>query len=103
VIDGTALPASTANAAMQLARPAVGYGVPESTVESGQVMRYPFSSAHPMIAWIDRHHSREYHQTYKNRSARGKNAIGVKTPGIYWHAILRNPCRLNGDGQAKRP
>ena len=37
VIDGAALLASTANAVMQLARPAVGYGVLESTVESGQM------------------------------------------------------------------
>src|SRR5213596_3342518 len=42
LIGGAALLASTANAVMQLARPAVGYGVLESTVESGQTMRHPF-------------------------------------------------------------
>lgn len=33
--------AGTANVIMQLSRPAVGYGVLESPVESGQVMRHP--------------------------------------------------------------
>lgn len=52
-----------------------------------------------MIAGIDRHHSREYHQTYKNPSARRKNAIEVRTLGIYWHTILQNLCRLNSYDQ----
>ena len=57
----------------------------------------------PMIAGIDRHHSREYHQTYKNPPTRWKNAIEVRTLGIYRHTILRSLCRLNSDDQAKRP
>ena len=41
-LDGVgALLAGTANVIMQLSRPAVGYGVLESKVESGQVMRHP--------------------------------------------------------------
>jgi uncharacterized protein (DUF2236 family) len=38
---GAGLLAGTANVIMQLARPAVGYGVLESTVESSQVTRHP--------------------------------------------------------------
>jgi uncharacterized protein (DUF2236 family) len=41
VIEGAALLAGTANVIMQLARPAVDYGVVESTVETGQVTRHP--------------------------------------------------------------
>lgn len=42
LIDGVgALLAGTANVIMQLARPAVGYGVLESRVDSGQVTRHP--------------------------------------------------------------
>ena len=52
VIDGVALLASTANVVMQLARPAVGYGVVESTVESGQVMRHPFRRIRKTIAYL---------------------------------------------------
>lgn len=52
VIDGAALLASTANAVMQLARPAVGYGVLESTVESGQVMRHPFRRIRTTITYV---------------------------------------------------
>ena len=48
-----------------------------------------------MIAGIDRHHSREYHQTYKKR-LRGASSGP-------WHTILRNLCRLNSHDQAKRP
>jgi uncharacterized protein (DUF2236 family) len=41
-LDGIgALLAGTANVVMQLSRPAVGYGVVESMVESGQLMRHP--------------------------------------------------------------
>jgi uncharacterized protein (DUF2236 family) len=41
-LDGLgAILAGTANVIMQLSRPAVGYGVLESPVESGQVMRHP--------------------------------------------------------------
>ncbi len=52
VIDGAALLASTANAVMQLARPAVGYGVLESKVESGQVMRHPFRRLRHTITYL---------------------------------------------------
>ena len=41
LMDGAALLASTANVVMQLAQPPVGYGVLESKVASGQVMRHP--------------------------------------------------------------
>jgi uncharacterized protein (DUF2236 family) len=40
-VEGAALLAATANVIMQLARPEVGYGVVESTVEHAQVMRHP--------------------------------------------------------------
>src|SRR3954453_8274115 len=41
-LDGLgAILAGTANVIMQLSRPPVGYGVLESPVESGQVMRHP--------------------------------------------------------------
>jgi uncharacterized protein (DUF2236 family) len=39
--NGAGLLAATANVIMQLARPAVGYGVVESRVERSQVMRHP--------------------------------------------------------------
>lgn len=41
LVEGAALLAATANVVMQLARPEVGYGVLESTVEAAQVMRHP--------------------------------------------------------------
>jgi uncharacterized protein (DUF2236 family) len=52
VIEGAALLASTANVIMQLARPAVGYGVVESTVESGQVMRHPLRRLRTTITYL---------------------------------------------------
>ncbi len=52
LIDGAVLLASTANAVMQLARPAVGYGVLESKVESGQVMRHPFRRIRSTITYM---------------------------------------------------
>jgi uncharacterized protein (DUF2236 family) len=52
VIEGAALLASTANAVMQLALPAVGYGVLESKVESGQVMRHPFRRVRHTITYL---------------------------------------------------
>jgi uncharacterized protein (DUF2236 family) len=52
VIQGAALLASTANAVMQLALPAVGYGVLESRVESGQVMRHPFRRVRNTITYL---------------------------------------------------
>jgi uncharacterized protein (DUF2236 family) len=41
LVAGAGLLAATANVVMQLARPEVGYGVLESTVDSAQVMRHP--------------------------------------------------------------
>jgi uncharacterized protein (DUF2236 family) len=41
LVAGASLLAATANVIMQLARPEVGYGVVESTVESAQLMRHP--------------------------------------------------------------
>jgi uncharacterized protein (DUF2236 family) len=52
VIEGAALLAGTANAVMQLALPAVGYGVLESKVESGQVMRHPFRRVRHTITYL---------------------------------------------------
>jgi uncharacterized protein (DUF2236 family) len=52
VIEGAALLAGTANAVMQLALPAVGYGVLESKVESGQVMRHPFRRVRNTITYL---------------------------------------------------
>jgi uncharacterized protein (DUF2236 family) len=52
VIEGAALLASTANAVMQLALPAVGYGVLESKVESRQVMRHPFRRVRNTITYL---------------------------------------------------
>jgi uncharacterized protein (DUF2236 family) len=45
-VAGASLLAATANVIMQLARPEVGYGVVESTVESAQLMR------HPLRRWL---------------------------------------------------
>ena len=52
VIEGAALLASTANVIMQLARPPVGYGVVESTVEAGQVMWHPLRRLRSTIAYL---------------------------------------------------
>ena len=52
VVDGAALLASTANVVMQLARPAVGYGVVESAVESGQMMRHPLRRFRTTITYL---------------------------------------------------
>lgn len=41
MVEGAGLLAATANVIMQLARPEIGYGVLESTVEHAQVMRHP--------------------------------------------------------------
>ena len=46
LVAGASLLAATANVIMQLARPEVGYGVVESTVESAQLMR------HPLRRWL---------------------------------------------------
>ena len=52
VIEGAALLAGTANAVMQLALPAVGYGVLESRVEGSQVMRHPFRRVRNTITYL---------------------------------------------------
>jgi uncharacterized protein (DUF2236 family) len=52
VIEGAALLASTANAVMQLALPAVGYGMLESRVEASQVMRHPFRRVRNTITYL---------------------------------------------------
>jgi uncharacterized protein (DUF2236 family) len=52
MIDGAALLASTANVVMQLARPGVGYGVLESTVEGSQVMRHPVRRIRTTVTYL---------------------------------------------------
>jgi uncharacterized protein (DUF2236 family) len=52
VIHGAGLLASTANVIMQLARPAVGYGVVESTVEAGQVTQHPLRRLRRTITYL---------------------------------------------------
>ena len=52
MIDGAALLASTANVVMQLARPGVGYGVLESTVEASQVMRHPVRRIRNTVTYL---------------------------------------------------
>jgi uncharacterized protein (DUF2236 family) len=52
VIEGAALLAGTANVIMQLARPAVGYGVVEGKVEAGQVMRHPLRRLRSTITYL---------------------------------------------------
>jgi uncharacterized protein (DUF2236 family) len=52
MIYGAALLASTANVVMQLARPAVGYGVLESTVESEHMMRHPFRRTRNTVTYL---------------------------------------------------
>lgn len=44
--------AGVANVIMQLALPGVGYGVIESTVESGQAMRHPFKRARTTFTYL---------------------------------------------------
>jgi uncharacterized protein (DUF2236 family) len=52
LMDGASLLASTANVIMQLAQPAVGYGVLESEVESGQVMRHPVRRVKTTVTYL---------------------------------------------------
>ncbi|MCF6386770.1 oxygenase MpaB family protein [Mycobacterium sp. MBM] len=49
---GVALLAGPANVVMQLARPGVGYGVMESTVESGRVDRHPVKRARTTFTYL---------------------------------------------------
>lgn len=82
VIDGAALLASTANVVMQLARPAVGYGVLESTVESGQVTRHPLrrirnTVTYLSVAFLGTEEERAYCRRQVNRShAQVRSAAG---------------------------
>jgi len=50
--NGVGLLAATANVIMQLARPAVGYGVVESKVDSGQVMRHPVKRWRTAVTYL---------------------------------------------------
>lgn len=50
--DGAGLLAATANVVMQLARPAVGYGVVESAVGSAQVMRHPLRRWRTTVTYL---------------------------------------------------
>lgn len=53
LIDGQAVfYAGTANSIMQLGLPGVGYGVVESTVESGQVMRHPRKRLRTTVTYL---------------------------------------------------
>lgn len=49
---GVSLLGGTANVIMQLANPGVGYGVVESTVESGQVFRHPVKRARTTLTYL---------------------------------------------------
>jgi uncharacterized protein (DUF2236 family) len=49
---GSALLAGPANVIMQLSRPAVGYGVFESRVESGRVDRHPIKRARTTFTYL---------------------------------------------------
>ena len=50
--EGAGLLAATANVIMQLARPEVGYGVLESTVESAQLMRHPLRRWRTTVTYL---------------------------------------------------
>jgi uncharacterized protein (DUF2236 family) len=52
LVIGAALLAGPANVIMQLARPGVGYGVLESTVESGQATRHPVKRARTTLTYL---------------------------------------------------
>ncbi len=51
-VSGIALLAGAANVIMQLGRPAVGYGVVESTVESGQLYRHPIKRTRTTLSYL---------------------------------------------------
>lgn len=52
VVLGAALVLGGANVIMQLARPAVGYGVVESRVESGQLFRHPIKRTRTTLTYV---------------------------------------------------
>jgi uncharacterized protein (DUF2236 family) len=73
LIDGVGLLAGTANVVMQLALPAVGYGVLESEVERGHVVRYPFKRmwntvTYLSVAFMGTSEEREVYRRKVNRS-----------------------------------
>ena len=82
MMDGAALLASTANVVMQLARPAVGYGVMESTAENGQLMRHPIrrtrsTVTYLSVAFLGTAEERAFYRREVNRShARVRSAAG---------------------------
>lgn len=86
VIEGAALLASTANVIMQLGRPAVGYGVLESTVETGQVMRHPLrrlrtTITYLSVAFLGTADERAFYRRRVNRShAQVRSAAGSPVP-----------------------
>ena len=87
LIDGAALLASTANAVMQLARPAIGYGVLESKVESGQAMRHPFrrlrnTITYMSVAVMGTEEERAYYRRQVNR-AHAPVRSGADSPVSY--------------------
>jgi uncharacterized protein (DUF2236 family) len=73
LMDGAALLASTANVVMQLAQPPVGYGVLESKVASGQMMRHPVrrirtTVTYLSVAFLGTAEERRYYRRRVNRS-----------------------------------
>jgi uncharacterized protein (DUF2236 family) len=52
LVTGAGLLAGTANVVMQLAHPAVGHGVVESTVEAGQMMRHPARRTRTTLTYL---------------------------------------------------
>jgi uncharacterized protein (DUF2236 family) len=82
VIEGAALLAATANAVMQLAVPAVGYGVLESTVEGSQVTRHPLRRIRATITYLSvalmgTDEERAYYRRQVNRAhAQVRSAAG---------------------------
>ncbi|GAA3754836.1 hypothetical protein GCM10022402_36890 [Salinactinospora qingdaonensis] len=52
MVIGASLLAGAANVIMQLSHPAVGYGVVESTVESGQLFRHPVKRTRTTLTYL---------------------------------------------------
>lgn len=86
VMDGAALLASTANVIMQLARPAVGYGVLESAVTEAQVMRHPLrrlrtTITYLSVAFLGTAEERAFYRRQVNRShARVRSTASSPVP-----------------------
>ena len=82
LIDGAVLLAGTANAVMQLARPAVGYGVLESKIDSGQTMRCPFRRIRNTVTYMSvAMMGTEEEQAYYRRQANRAHALVRSAPG----------------------